>query len=123
MTQRLDDRIFELGRQRGFQHEHGDARLTVFERNLEAIGRVRVYGDAIGIADTAYGAHTVGMAAGAGNETVIGDLVEIAFGLEVESAPGINLLPQLAYLPGVTTNQIEHEALEIGSLADIHGWA
>ena len=53
-AQRLDEGGRELDRQRGLEHEHGLARPAQAARDLQAVGGVRVQGDAVvlgGVAD------------------------------------------------------------------------
>ena len=69
-AQRFLDGLGELGRQGGFQHQHGHARLDELARDLDAVGGVRIDQHAGLVVHRTDGGQAVGVSAGARYEAV-----------------------------------------------------
>ena len=98
-AQRFLDGLGELGRQGGFQHQHGHARLDELARDLDAVGGVRIDQHAGLVVHRTDGGQAVGVSAGARYEAV----ARFELGLErrqVEGAVARQAGPAPARGPG-----------------------
>ena len=122
------DGFGELGRQRGFQHQHRHTGPQVSARDLQAVGRVGVDQHAALTPGLADGGQSVGMGAAAGDEAETARALargRCKFrGIQREPAGlGQRGTEQLGRARTVAAQQVEHEAFEVAGLADVHAGA
>ena len=116
----LDDGLRELGRQRGLEHDHRNARRQVFARHLQPVGGVGIDDGVETLERVEDRREPIGVRAAAGNESVATDAREFG-GCQPERTVAIHLaLEQLAGALRVTAQQVEHEALKVRRLRDVH---
>ena len=103
-----------------FQHDHRHAGLTIFQRHLETVGGVRIEHHVVTPLGETNGLDAIGVRALAGDKSKIRHVFPVDRGSQVERLPLVDLGPQLADHRRIATDQIEHEALEVGGFGNIH---
>eukprot|EP01136_Pigoraptor_vietnamica_P033123 Opistho-1_new@95695 len=120
VAERLEDGGGELDRQRGLQHQQRRAGLRVRTAHLQAVGGVRIDGHAEALLRVADGRHAVGVRALAGHEAELAHPRELGGRQREAAVPRDVVAEQLAGARRVAPQQVEHEALEVAGLGDVH---
>ena len=111
--------------QRRFQHDHGRVFLRKLAGHFHAVGGVGVYQHAVLLMHAADGGQTVGMGAFAAGKAELfarGGKARVAAQIKLALLRQ-RLAKEGAGGGGVAAQQVEHEALEVAGLADVHAGA
>ena len=93
----------------------------MLEPDLDAVGGVRIDQDAVLLMEGTDCREPVRVRRGAGDEAVFGKARELARLRHVEVSVFLEVAPELRHPPDIAPDEVEHVALEIRRLRDVHG--
>src|SRR2546425_1268042 len=115
-AERLAQRRRELGGLRGLEADQRDPRFALFHSDFHSVGGMRIDHHAELVVDLLDGAQSIGVRAAAGDEFAV-RARQIEFPAAVEPAV------EVPNARAVAADEVEHVALEVRRLRDVHRWA